>query len=173
MKIENKLNLLIARSKINSISELADELGVLKTTLWRFYQNDQKLINKELTIKVCQYFDCELSDLFELVSDQEYEERNKGLVERKEKYRVGCVYFIKNESNNLVKIGRTSSLNTRLENLRAEYKQPLTLIGTIETKDTINSELEMHKRYKDKRFTGEWFKLTDKDIGEIKEKFLN
>jgi Meiotically up-regulated gene 113 len=112
-------------------------------------------------------------------TDEEIEEYNQKYTERfyreygakpkKEKRREsGCVYFLLAD-NGLVKIGRTKKLKERLDHFTAKLPYKLELIHTIFTDDSYGLEEYFHEKFKDKRQRGEWFKLDQEDIEEVKK----
>jgi hypothetical protein len=66
------------------------------------------------------------------------------------------VYFIKDESTGLVKIGKASNVKRRLQSLRTGSPSCLTLLGV----SSSLKEKEMHARFGDLRTRGEWFSLS-------------
>ncbi len=61
------------------------------------------------------------------------------------------------------KIGVTRNLNQRLKQLRNSIPIELNLILYIETPFAFKFEKRLHEIFKDKRLTGEWFKLNQKE----------
>lgn len=66
-----------------------------------------------------------------------------------------CVYFLKNETNGLVKIGTTTNLKTRKYALEHQVGSPLELIASVP--GDRNLEQTIHKAFGDIRQFGEWF----------------
>ncbi len=69
-------------------------------------------------------------------------------------------YIIK--TNDLYKIGKAKNVESRLHS----FKCGNPYIEHVKTIDG-NYEAYLHKHYKDKRITGEWFRLTEEDIANI------
>lgn len=75
------------------------------------------------------------------------------------------LYFIQNDDSNMIKIGITQNVNSRLGNLQTSSGSPLTLLGTIlfDTKDEAEeAEKKLHRRYskfrkQPKQRRTEWF----------------
>jgi len=79
----------------------------------------------------------------------------------------GYVYFVLDDNGNC-KIGTTKDLKKRLGEYTMQAYVPI-LHHTIKTNDCYALEEMFHKRYNEKRVRGEWFKLTDKDLEDIKK----
>jgi len=75
----------------------------------------------------------------------------------------GFVYIIKDTITNIYKIGKTIDLEKRLKTLRCGNPK-ITLIASLQHKYYSAIELELHKKYKRKRLSGEWFDLTEKEV---------
>lgn len=79
----------------------------------------------------------------------------------------GYIYFV--TTNNIeFKIGRAKDIKSRMGEYTHLPYEPI-LIHLIKSKDYIKTEELFHKKYKDKRLRGEWFKLTEDDVNYIKE----
>ena len=78
-----------------------------------------------------------------------------------------CTYIIYNKYNKLYKIGRSSNIYDRLNNLRREISPELDIVAYF------NKDLEgvLHKEYNQYREFGEWFSLNNDDILDIKNKY--
>jgi hypothetical protein len=72
----------------------------------------------------------------------------------------------------MYKIGQSKCLTSRLceFNVFPGYWE---LVWFIESDNSRSLETEFHRKYADKRVIGEWFKLTDEDVKEIKAHGLN
>lgn len=82
-------------------------------------------------------------------------------------YRKGFVYVIYDKINNLYKIGRYSKWQTiknRLSVIRSSNPGELELVYLVKSEDYKNEEKLIHRFFKDKRFKGEWFDLTEDDL---------
>jgi DNA-binding XRE family transcriptional regulator len=77
--------------------------------------------------------------------------------------REGFIYLIRAE-NGLVKIGATDKPRARLSTLSSGSPVPLELLHTIATNDMPWLEANLHRRFKEKRARGEWFRLTEEDL---------
>ena len=79
----------------------------------------------------------------------------------------GYVYLI--GGNGYYKIGLSSNPFHRIEGISTKLPFEVELIHTIKTNDTRKLELELHKKYDHLRLNGEWFRLRDRDVEEIKK----
>ncbi len=84
---------------------------------------------------------------------------------------IGYVYFIKcvvpeGYVKNLVKIGQTTNVATRLLSLQTGNPFSLVVHKTIESSEYKKIEHALHKKFKDKRINLEWFDVTDTEIDE-------
>ena len=77
-------------------------------------------------------------------------------------------YLMIDTMHKCIKIGRSTDCQKRCRDLR--HNNP-----SIELMFVINVDVEkqLHEEYASKRMYGEWFKLTDKDINNIKTKYVN
>lgn len=78
----------------------------------------------------------------------------------------GYVYIISSELG-FYKIGRTKNVASRMTQLKS-MPLKVELVHTIACEDELKFEKELHERFKDKRKSGEWFSLSEKDIEELK-----
>lgn len=80
------------------------------------------------------------------------------------------IYFIRNEDNKLVKIGKTNNLNKRLKQIKRQFTHlgliapELTLIEYIETENSTKLEKVTHEKFKQYRAIGEWFDINELQI---------
>jgi hypothetical protein len=87
---------------------------------------------------------------------------------RKSKPTNGYVYLIKAD-NGLYKIGKSKNLHARINEFGVKLPVKTELIHSIANSDFSTLELELHERFSDKREHGEWFRLSESDIEEIKQ----
>jgi hypothetical protein len=80
----------------------------------------------------------------------------------------GFVYLMK--SGKFYKIGRSNDADRRAYELRIILPEKLEVIHKIKTDDPIGIEEYWHKRFRDKRKSGEWFELTRQDIEIFKRR---
>lgn len=79
---------------------------------------------------------------------------------------VWRVYFMHAPDAGLIKIGATSSLNSRLMALQNGSPVPLVLIGLIDGGKSI--ERELHNQWAHLRAHGEWFRVSAELIAYIR-----
>lgn len=75
-----------------------------------------------------------------------------------------CVYVIK--SNGLFKIGYTSNFKKRLAALSLACPDEVSTVNIISGAG-LKEERALHKRFAQKRVSGEWFRLDDDDLALI------
>lgn len=80
----------------------------------------------------------------------------------------GQVYLLKH--GNDYKIGKSTSAPERYKSIQTQMPHELEEIHVIETDDISGIENYWHKRFKEKRLRGEWFKLTAADIKAFKKR---
>jgi putative transcriptional regulator len=65
-KVKFRLHILMGEHKIRSISQLSKETGLSRPTLTRIYENETFRVEFETVEKLCDFFDCDVSDLMYL-----------------------------------------------------------------------------------------------------------
>lgn len=75
------------------------------------------------------------------------------------------LYLIRDERNNLVKIGRSKNPSARERTLQSEMPL-LSLFWKVEGFE--DEEVKLHEIFSDKRIRGEWFQLDESDVDFIK-----
>lgn len=76
----------------------------------------------------------------------------------------GYVYLVLSSRTGHYKIGYTRRPWERMGTLKSEAGHACTLVHTIFSNCTPLLELEMHRRFADKRVRGEWFALAEDDL---------
>lgn len=61
--MDNKFSEFIGKKR-TTISEVARNTGISRTTLTNIYYNKNKMISYDVIIRLCEYFDCGISDMF-------------------------------------------------------------------------------------------------------------
>lgn len=56
--------------KIKSINQLSNETGITRKTLTRIYNDESNQLDFGTIAKLCDFFDCDLSDLLYLDKDE-------------------------------------------------------------------------------------------------------
>jgi putative transcriptional regulator len=62
-KVKFRLHILMGEHKIRSISQLSKETGLSRPTLTKIYENETFRVEFETVEKLCDFFDCDISDL--------------------------------------------------------------------------------------------------------------
>jgi predicted GIY-YIG superfamily endonuclease len=96
----------------------------------------------------------------------EIDVRLKVSLPRLKSYDNAFVYLMKNTRNGYTKIGISKNPKHREKTLQSEEPE-IDLIWKKEIPNAIGREIELHKKYSDKRIRGEWFDLTEQDIQNI------
>lgn len=83
------------------------------------------------------------------------------------------VYLFKQIGTNFVKIGMTknSDVLARFQQFCTYSPQGAEIVGVIATDNALQLEKNLHNIYKDKRLSGEFFRLTEKECLEIVKKY--
>ena len=81
--------------------------------------------------------------------------------------RRGYIYLLK--SRDIYKIGKTLNLRDRSKRYRAENPFGTRVLFQKEVDNYTNVERGLLEKFKEKRFSGEWFKLDEDDILWIKQ----
>jgi len=71
----------------------------------------------------------------------------------------GYVYFVSNGISDNVKIGKSSSLNNRLNSFRTSFGEGVFLWGFIYVENYTITEKELHEFFKENHIRNEWFEI--------------
>lgn len=84
----------------------------------------------------------------------------------KNKKQKGCVYFFRHLGLTPVKIGysENESPKNRFNQFKTYAPYGAEMLGFIITDDSKSLETNLHKKYSDKRLSGEWFEITEKEV---------
>jgi len=86
----------------------------------------------------------------------------------KERDRTGFVYIFGSVATGYFKIGCGDRPASRLRDYeRSKLPFPVEMIHTIPVDDKVMAEAELHRLFRENRTNGEWFKLTDEELGKI------
>lgn len=94
-------------------------------------------------------------------------EQNEIVIPKVKEKKSGYIYLIK--SKNLYKIGRAKYPKSRFKTYKTENPFRTEVIFQKEVDDYIGVEAELLKKFQDKKYRGEWFKLNQEDVDLIKE----
>ncbi|MFZ3577876.1 GIY-YIG nuclease family protein [Virgibacillus sp. DJP39] len=85
----------------------------------------------------------------------------------------GYVYFVRESGNHRIKIGKAKNPEQRIQNdFGTMMPYEFIIIHLIRSENYHKTENLFHRYFGDKRFKGEWFDLTSKDLAWVqKEKF--
>lgn len=83
-------------------------------------------------------------------------------------YTPGNVYLMMNEVNQRVKIGRTKNKPQYRERTLQSQEPEITLLYHKKAKCMVGTEKHLHKKFKNKRYRGEWFDLSTVEIEDAK-----
>jgi hypothetical protein len=79
----------------------------------------------------------------------------------------GVVYLIRSGPRH--KIGITTNLNRRIDQLKAQAPYPLEVVHTASGKRYAQMESQLHRAYEDCRVHGEWFELDPDQVAAVIE----
>lgn len=84
---------------------------------------------------------------------------------------IGGVYFIKNNDNGLIKIGKTENISKRYKQINSSFKHcgmnpNLSLVGFVETKYHRELEYFIHNELKKFKVQNEWYSIKSLSIVE-------
>lgn len=93
-----------------------------------------------------------------------------GKVTKSKAKRSGFVYILQSDRG-LYKIGRTVDPASRAKTFGIQLPFEVEFVLLIKSDDYSGLEARLHERFAKKRVNGEWFKLSGKDIEELKREF--
>lgn len=98
-----------------------------------------------------------------------YDEINNPYITTQESYRSrkvkGHVYLL--HGGGYFKIGKTTDLSARSQQISLQLPFEVKLIHSISTNNITETERYWHNKFKPKRLNGEWFNLSEEDVVEF------
>lgn len=76
-KVKFRLHILMGEHKIRSISQLSKATGLSRPTLTRIYDNETFRVEFETIERLCEYFNCDVSDLMYLEKTENSSKENE------------------------------------------------------------------------------------------------
>lgn len=70
MKIKNNMRILMAKKGVDSVTQVSKETGLHYGTLLNFYHQKFDVFNGRVVAALCEYFNCEIQDLLELIKNE-------------------------------------------------------------------------------------------------------
>lgn len=138
------------------------------TTLRKRLGNKQQMVERVLNY-------CRANDGFEDVMDiclplynslKASNELNENSEDTKEE--IGHVYLLKHDKE--YKIGKSIDASRRYKEIKTQMPHKTVEVHVIETDDPSGIEGYWHRRFKDKRLEGEWFRLSMSDVKAFKKR---
>lgn len=84
----------------------------------------------------------------------------KGKLSNRERY----VYLVRESWNGLVKVGVATDIYARVATMQSCCPQKLSVFGYFITRDADKLESDIHIRFRNKCYSGEWFQLDNSDL---------
>jgi hypothetical protein len=107
---------------------------------------------------------------YEMDGDKLLLEQEKRREEDKKRKPIpGDIYIIKDNGTGYYKIGMSRNVNQRIKSLNTSTPRGIETVLIFDSSDCVLDENNIHNMFSDKRISGEWFELDDKDIEKIKE----
>jgi putative transcriptional regulator len=70
-RVKTRLHVLMGEKKIRSINQLSKDTGMSRQTLTRIYNEESNQLDFATIEKLCEYFECSLSDLLYLEEERD------------------------------------------------------------------------------------------------------
>ena len=86
---------------------------------------------------------------------------------KKREVKPSCVYFVRNLSNGLIKIGRTTCISKRIKTLQTAVGDGKLIVENVVSTSQIRAktlEKNLHVLFADLRKGGEWFDIGHRSI---------
>lgn len=76
----------------------------------------------------------------------------------------GVVYWVLDSEKEIIKIGSTSNIRRRMDELKRQYGENLELIAELPTSHMYRTESLMHSVFASRRMHGEWFNISPSHV---------
>jgi putative transcriptional regulator len=70
VKVKNNLRILMAKHDVKSVRELSKATDLHYGTLLNFYHQRFEVFNVKVVASLCEYFECEIQDLLEIIKEK-------------------------------------------------------------------------------------------------------
>jgi hypothetical protein len=127
-----------------------DEWEALKATADKFYSSHSDE-------QIAAYNASRLADYSEIAHARSCGKCN-------EEISRGFVYLLKGETG-LFKIGSSRNLNSRVADIVASLPFSVQIIHSAYVRNRLDLERRWHRRFAEQRVRGEWFRLSEGDVG--------
>ena len=78
------------------------------------------------------------------------------------------VYLIERDCSGIYKIGKSKDVSKRLLQLQTSCAEPLHVISTFKSNNGSIIEKTLHRKFSNKKISGEWFELKREEIVNFK-----
>ncbi len=155
---------------VNSVRELYLDLGLDRTNWSRWSKKniiDDKFFKENVDYEIVKtkVYSNTLTD-YMVTLDMAETIKNKYKIKR-EKNKPNKIYIFK--ANKYYKIGKCNNVKRRVKQLQTGCMFDIEILDYFEVTDATKTEKELHEKYKHKQIKGEWFKLTKKDVMDIRK----
>jgi hypothetical protein len=100
-------------------------------------------------------------------------QRPEQVTDRRINSKSSRLYLIQEDFLGLVKIGIATDVMSRIRTIQISCPQNITILDELDFQCAQSYETSLHARYSSKHFRGEWFRLTETDIEDIRKEWQN
>ena len=87
--------------------------------------------------------------------------------------KAGIIYLVRCDGEKYYKIGVSRNLLKRITDIEHDCPFYIVLLFWAYTPDPFQVERDLHTQYANKRIKGEWYRLTRKDVEDIRRLLRN